>query len=67
LMWINDRFVDGGAVFCIKEDENFLAVFVMGTQPRDCAFIETTISDLSTCSQGLTAITGPSGKLLKFR
>lgn len=61
LLWLNSSFPTGGAKFCVRNDGTILTVFVLGTQPDDCAFIDITISDLATCPQGFAAITGPTG------
>lgn len=44
LLWNNDAFFNGGALFCILPSGDLVAVFVQGAQPESCVFIDLTVS-----------------------
>jgi hypothetical protein len=49
LLWNNDAFFNGGALFCILPSGNLVAVFVQAAQPESCVFIDLTVSLCKLC------------------
>ena len=45
LLWNNDAFFNGGALFCILPSGDLVAVFVQGAQPETCIFIDLTVAE----------------------
>lgn len=44
LLWNNDAFFNGAALFCILPSGDLVAVFVQTAQPESCVFIDLTVS-----------------------
>lgn len=51
LLWTNDLFFNGAALFCILPSGDLVAVFVQGSQPESCIFIDLTVA---TCKRSVT-------------
>ena len=45
LLWTNNAFFNGGALFCILPSGMLVAVFAQGAQPQTCVFIDLTIAE----------------------
>ena len=45
LLWNNDAFFNGGALFCILPSGVLVAVFEQGVAPESCVFIDLTITE----------------------
>ena len=45
LLWTNNAFFNGNALFCILPSGELVAVFAPGTQPQGCIFIDLTIAE----------------------
>ena len=70
LLWTNDAFFNGGALFCVLPSGQILAIFQQNANPTGCVFIDLTIAQLTTCfnanaagsgSVVLIGYQGPSG------
>ena len=63
LLWNNDAFFNGGALFCVLPSGVILAVFRQGTQPSGCVFIDLTIVELNSCPAGTGSANGTANLL----
>ena len=75
LLWNNDAFFNGNALFCVLTTGQIIAVFQQGANPTGCVFVDLTIVQLTACQstdatntlsvpvvlQGNQGPTGPQG------
>lgn len=57
LLWTNNAFFNGGALFCIMPSGILIAVFAQDTQPETCVFIDVTIAECQYPVHEYAAIT----------
>lgn len=44
LLWNNDSFFNGGALFCLLPSGDLVAVFQQAAQPESCVYIDLTVT-----------------------